>query len=74
MMILYYCNDPSIYIYNHTCNECEENIVEGKRWHCPICFDYDLCEKCKNKHHHEHALVPYDVSMSSHCKDNQLNV
>lgn len=74
MMIFYYCNDPSVYIYNHTCDKCEENITDGKRWHCPICIDYDLCEKCKKKYHHEHDLVPYDVSVTPRVGDNQLTV
>ena len=63
MMILYYCNDPSVNIQNYTCNECSGNISEGKRWHCLVCPDYDLCEKCKKCRKHEHNLIPFDLKI-----------
>ncbi len=31
----------------------------GQRFHCKICFDYDLCSACKEKgHEHEFILYP----------------
>ena len=40
------------------CNECK-NIIEGIRYKCGICHDYNLCEKCENKFglEHNHPLL-----------------
>ena len=40
------------------CNECK-NIIEGIRYKCCICPDYNLCEKCENKFGlgHNHPLL-----------------
>ena len=40
------------------CNECK-NIIEGIRYKCCICLDYNLCEKCENKFGfgHNHPLL-----------------
>ena len=40
------------------CNECK-NIIEGIRYKCCICPDYNLCEKCEDKFGlgHNHPLL-----------------
>lgn len=74
MMILYYCTDPTVDVTKYTCNQCETIILKGKRWHCPICHDFDLCEKCKGMYHHEHDLTPYDVATVTCPQENLLSV
>ena len=29
-----------------TCDSCDTRI-EGSRWHCSVCSDFDLCESCR---------------------------
>ena len=44
--------------HNYTCNGCEMNPIEGDRFNCLECPDYDLCENCIDKGYHlEHEMV-----------------
>lgn len=36
------------------CNRCNRSL-DGPRWHCETCWDYDLCESCQPLGH-EHPL------------------
>jgi hypothetical protein len=43
-----------------TCDGCGANPLEGNRWKCLVCTDFDLCERCHggNIHgHHNFELV-----------------
>ena len=74
MMVLYHCFNPTIPIIIHTCNQCGSYIVSGKRWHCSICSDYDLCDPCKVQYSHEHELTPFDLSATAHDESLILDV
>jgi len=42
-----------------SCNECNVSPIEGVRYKCQICEDFDLCEKCEPKTSHpaNHPLI-----------------
>lgn len=39
------------------CDSCYAEPIEGIRYKCSICCDYDICQKCEESTHHEHALI-----------------
>lgn len=43
--------------YGYYCNLCSnENPIKGKKLHCKICENFDLCEKCFDKKGHPHQM------------------
>jgi len=42
-----------------SCNECKVSPIEGVRYKCQVCEDFDLCEKCelKTSHPANHPLI-----------------
>jgi len=40
-----YDRTPIMGIFNHFCNACMESI-EGARFHCQLCPDFDMCQNC----------------------------
>ncbi len=40
---------------NIRCDFCKEMIVDGIRWKCVICSDFDMCEKCETELRWEEA-------------------
>ena len=48
-----------------TCNECAMYPIQGTRYKCLMCQDYDLCEKCESQNIHEGhvmAKIPFFTS------------
>jgi hypothetical protein len=39
--------------YNTVCNYCNHTI-QGMRWKCTFCDDYDLCQDCKSSSFYDH--------------------
>ena len=40
------------------CDGCEMNPIQGIRYRCSVCADYDFCEKCESTGiHQNHALL-----------------
>jgi len=48
------------------CNECGANPIEGRRFHCLNCSDFDMCEKCYFSVGHRHEMRT--------CGDSKENV
>jgi E1A/CREB-binding protein len=63
-MLLYHLHFPSHSLDAH-CSGCGE-ILEGLRWHCATCTDYDVCGACSKRSGaccpEKHPLTPYHVS------------
>jgi len=50
-----------------TCDGCGVSPIQGIRWKCSVCPDYDLCEKCnKEGIHKEHPFAKI-VQPRNHC-------
>ncbi|KAL3862390.1 hypothetical protein ACJMK2_008359 [Sinanodonta woodiana] len=49
-----------------TCDECSQEPIQGMRWKCTTCADFDLCTSCymKGKHDIAHPFVRMDTSKS----------
>ena len=45
-------------VHNHvTCDECGQRNIEGVRYKCAVCADFDLCEKCEVASTHDHPFL-----------------
>lgn len=52
----------------YNCNGCDEGImIDGKRYHCTVCDDFDLCEPCykKDTHNSTHAFEHFDALLGN---------
>jgi len=50
--------------YNIICDGCNMNPIQGVRYKCTVCPDYDLCSACEAKGQHptDHALIKLKVN------------
>ena len=48
MMVLWHLHNRDAPKFVQQCVACNREILSGKRYHCPSCQDYDLCEACYN--------------------------
>jgi len=48
MMVLWHLHNRNEPKFVQQCVHCNREILSGFRYHCAICSDYDLCEKCYN--------------------------
>lgn len=39
------------------CDLCGKRNIEGSRFKCAVCHDYDLCEACEAKAEHAHPML-----------------
>jgi len=46
MMVLWHLHNRNEPKFVQQCVHCNREILSGIRYHCAICSDYDLCEKC----------------------------
>ncbi|XP_014799364.1 PREDICTED: E3 ubiquitin-protein ligase MIB2-like [Calidris pugnax] len=51
---------------NIICDCCKKHGIQGMRWKCKMCFDYDLCTQCymNNKHDLSHSFERYETAHS----------
>jgi len=48
MMVLWHLQNRDAPKYVQQCVGCNREILSGKRYHCKVCPDYDLCVTCYN--------------------------
>lgn len=41
------------------CDNCNKNPLEGRRFKCLQCSDYDLCEACEALNEHRHPMIRF---------------
>lgn len=51
------CQKPKIVHNNIICDECGKKNIEGVRYKCAVCADFDLCEQCEATSNHDHPLL-----------------
>ncbi len=39
------------------CNMCNQQDIQGVRYKCHTCADYDICESCESKNIHPHNFI-----------------
>jgi len=39
------------------CDNCGQSPIQGNRFKCTVCPDYDLCQSCEEKNVHDHILM-----------------
>lgn len=40
-----------------TCDGCQAYPIEGIRYKCAVCADFDFCEKCEDSVNHDHPFL-----------------
>jgi hypothetical protein len=40
-----------------TCDSCQKKDIEGARYKCSVCSNFDFCEKCEATVEHEHPFL-----------------
>lgn len=48
MMVLWHLHNRDAPKFIQQCFACNREILSGKRYHCNVCSDYDLCQECYN--------------------------
>ncbi|CAF3683323.1 unnamed protein product [Rotaria sp. Silwood1] len=75
MALLYELHTSTTDKFTYNCNACRQQCEI--RYHCTVCDDFDLCEKCYNTEpKHEHKMersVPSIVDVSQDGEHNSLN-
>lgn len=65
MMVLWHLHNRDAPKFVQQCTTCSREILQGYRYHCPICADFDQCQDCvhnPNTPTHPHKLKPIAVS------------
>merc|ERR1712194_242301 len=65
MMVLWHLHNRDAPKFVQQCTTCSREILQGYRFHCPLCADFDQCQECvqnPNIPRHPHQLKPIAVS------------
>ena len=57
----------------YECNMCQLYPIQGKRFNCIECHDYDLCGNCEKKFPHNHNMIRYVVPETKPVKETETN-
>lgn len=64
---------PTVVHERIICDGCEANPIEGVRYKCAICPNFDLCSKCEETTTHEHPFLklktPQNVQVDHQFED-----
>ncbi|KAI1614454.1 protein phosphatase 3 regulatory subunit [Exophiala viscosa] len=56
------------------CNSCGVHPIQGIRYHCSNCFDFDLCESCEAIHPHVKSHVFFKIRVPAPSRGNLKQV
>jgi E1A/CREB-binding protein len=65
MMVLWHLHNRDAPKFVQQCTTCSREILQGYRYHCPTCADFDQCEDCVRNPktvRHPHQLKPIPVA------------
>jgi E1A/CREB-binding protein len=65
MMVLWHLHNRDAPKFVQQCTTCSREILQGYRFHCPTCADFDQCQDCvqnPNTPRHPHPLKAIPVS------------
>lgn len=65
MMVLWHLHNRDAPKFVQQCTTCSREILQGYRYHCPTCADFDQCEECVRNPkavRHPHPLKPIPVA------------
>jgi len=65
MMVLWHLHNRDAPKFVQQCTTCSREILQGYRYHCPTCADFDQCEECvrnPDTPRHPHPLKPIPVA------------
>ena len=72
LALLYELHTSTIDKFTYNCNACRQQC--NTRYHCTVCKDFDLCEKCYNiEPKHEHKMERSVPSIVEDCDQNSSN-
>ncbi len=72
MALLYELHTSTTDKFTYNCNTCRQQCEI--RYHCTVCEDFDLCEKCYNiEPKHEHKMERSVPSIVEDCVQNSSN-
>ena len=79
MMVLFHLHNRDAPKFVQQCAVCAREILQGFRFHCPTCADFDLCHECYYKsernqiQRHQHPLnkIPITADGKSQQTDEQ---
>jgi hypothetical protein len=50
--------DQAAQVHNRvTCDGCQTHPIQGIRYKCSVCPDFDMCEKCEAETGHQHPML-----------------
>ncbi|EED87256.1 hypothetical protein THAPSDRAFT_263785, partial [Thalassiosira pseudonana CCMP1335] len=63
MMVLWHLHNRDAPKFVQQCAVCSREILQGNRYHCPTCADYDMCQECMTnpgvpRHQHPLKAIP----------------
>jgi len=70
MMVLWHLHNRDAPKFVQQCAVCSREILQGKRYHCPTCADFDQCIDCLRnpaipRHQHQLQAIPVGTQQST---------
>jgi E1A/CREB-binding protein len=70
MMVLWHLHNRDAPKFVQQCGVCSREILQGMRYHCPTCADYDQCYECMSnpavpRHQHPLKAIPVGNQQAS---------
>jgi len=70
MMVLWHLHNRDAPKFVQQCALCSREILQGMRYHCPTCADFDMCNECRRnpnipRHPHPLQAIPVGSQQSA---------